>query len=66
MKPRRLVIEGLRSHRERTEIDFSDVSLFAIVGDTGSGKRLDPRGHRLRPVRRGDLDEAAWRVDLRR
>jgi DNA repair protein SbcC/Rad50 len=38
MKPRRLVIEGLRSHRERTEIDFSDVSLFAIVGDTGSGK----------------------------
>src|SRR3954471_23455100 len=38
MKPRRLVIEGLRSHRERTEIDLSDVSLFAIVGDTGSGK----------------------------
>lgn len=38
MKPRRLIIEGLRSHRGRTEIDFTDVSLFAIVGDTGSGK----------------------------
>jgi exonuclease SbcC len=38
MKPHRLIIEGLRSYRGRTEIDFTDASLFAIVGDTGSGK----------------------------
>ena len=38
LKPRRLVIHGLRSYRDRTEIDFSEASLFAIVGDTGAGK----------------------------
>lgn len=38
MRPHRLVIEGLRSYRANTVIDFSDASLFAIVGDTGTGK----------------------------
>jgi exonuclease SbcC len=38
MKPVSLTIEGLRSYRDRTTIDFSDVRLFAIVGDTGAGK----------------------------
>lgn len=38
MRPHRLIIDGLRSYRTRTEIDFADASLFAIVGDTGSGK----------------------------
>ena len=38
MRPHRLIVEGLRSYRGRTEIDFADASLFAIVGDTGSGK----------------------------
>lgn len=38
MRPRKLVIEGLRSYRGRTEIDFSQVGLFAITGPTGAGK----------------------------
>ena len=38
MRPRHLVIEGLRSYRERVEIDFTDASLFAITGPTGAGK----------------------------
>lgn len=38
MRPRRLVIEGLRSFRRRVELDFDDRQLIAIVGDTGVGK----------------------------
>lgn len=33
-----LTVEGLRSYQNKTVIDFSDLSLFAIVGDTGAGK----------------------------
>lgn len=38
MRPRRLVVEGLRSFRNRVEIDFGDRHLVAVVGDTGVGK----------------------------
>ncbi len=38
MRPRRLVIRGLRSYRTRQEIDFTDAGLIAILGDTGAGK----------------------------
>jgi DNA repair protein SbcC/Rad50 len=38
MRPLRLRIRGLRSYRTPREIDFSQVSLMAIVGDTGAGK----------------------------
>jgi len=38
MRPRRLLIEGLRSFRRRVELDFGDRQLIAIVGDTGVGK----------------------------
>ncbi|MDP8928369.1 MAG: SMC family ATPase [Actinomycetota bacterium] len=38
MRPRKLVVEGLRSFRNRVEIDFGDRHLVAIVGDTGVGK----------------------------
>jgi DNA repair protein SbcC/Rad50 len=41
MRPLRLRIEGLRSYRDPTEIEFpdaGDANLMAIVGDTGSGK----------------------------
>jgi len=38
MRPRRLVIEGLRSFRDRVEVDFGDRRLVAIVGHTGAGK----------------------------
>ena len=38
MRPRRLVIDGLRSFRRRVELDFDDRQLIAIVGDTGVGK----------------------------
>ncbi len=38
MRPITLWFEGLRSYRQRQTIDFSDVRLAAIIGDTGSGK----------------------------
>jgi exonuclease SbcC len=38
MRPLRLRLRGLRSYRAAQEIDFSNVSLMAIVGDTGAGK----------------------------
>jgi DNA repair exonuclease SbcCD ATPase subunit len=38
VRPLRLQLEGLRSYRERQEIDFRDKGLVAIVGNTGAGK----------------------------
>lgn len=38
MRPVKLVLEGIRSYRNKTEIDFTDLSLFALIGDTGAGK----------------------------
>ncbi len=38
MRPVRLEFRGLRSYRATTTIDFSDLDLFAIIGDTGAGK----------------------------
>ncbi len=38
MRPLRLKLVGLRSYREEQEVSFEDVSLVAIVGDTGAGK----------------------------
>jgi exonuclease SbcC len=38
MRPLRLRIKGLRSFRTERLIDFSDLGLVAIVGDTGAGK----------------------------
>src|SRR6516225_3304832 len=38
MRPLRLRIKGLRSFRAEREIEFSDLGLVAIVGDTGAGK----------------------------
>lgn len=38
MRPLRLVVEGLSCFRERQEIDFADLDLFAITGPTGAGK----------------------------
>lgn len=38
MRPLRLLIDGFGSYRKRTEVDFSDVDYFALVGPTGSGK----------------------------
>jgi DNA repair protein SbcC/Rad50 len=38
MRPRGLSIQGLRSYRQPTEIDFTQDGLLAIVGDTGAGK----------------------------
>ncbi|MGH7911008.1 MAG: AAA family ATPase, partial [Candidatus Dormibacteraceae bacterium] len=38
MRPRQLSITGLRSYRQRTDIDFTQDGLLAIVGDTGAGK----------------------------
>jgi exonuclease SbcC len=38
MRPNKLTIEGFTCFRQRAEIDFSDLDLFAITGATGSGK----------------------------
>ncbi len=38
MRPIRLDFKGLRSYRSATSIDFADLDLFAIIGDTGAGK----------------------------
>lgn len=38
MKPLYLEIEGFLSYKEKTDIDFSELSLFAITGPTGAGK----------------------------
>lgn len=38
MRPLTLKLKGLRSYREEQIVEFSDASLFAIVGDTGAGK----------------------------
>jgi exonuclease SbcC len=38
MRPLELHLEGFTSFRERTVLDFSDLSLFAITGPNGAGK----------------------------
>lgn len=38
MRPLTLTIDGLRSYRRTTTLEFSDIDLLAIVGDTGAGK----------------------------
>jgi DNA repair protein SbcC/Rad50 len=38
MRPIKLALEGFTSFRQRTEIDFTGLDLFAITGPTGSGK----------------------------
>ena len=38
MRPRLLRVKGLRSFRAEREIDFADLGLVALVGDTGAGK----------------------------
>lgn len=38
MRPVQLTIEGLACFRERQEIDFRELELFAISGPTGAGK----------------------------
>jgi exonuclease SbcC len=38
MRPIRLVLDGFGTYRHQTEIDFTGVQFFALVGPTGSGK----------------------------
>lgn len=38
MRPITLTIDGLRSYRKPATLDFSNINLLAIVGDTGAGK----------------------------
>lgn len=38
MRPERIVVEGFGTFRDRTEIDFRGVDLFALTGATGAGK----------------------------
>ena len=38
MRPKKLVLEGFASFRDREEVVFDDVDLFAVAGPTGAGK----------------------------
>ena len=38
MRPHRLTLEGFTSFREKLELDFAGLDLFAITGPTGAGK----------------------------
>jgi exonuclease SbcC len=38
VRPLRLMLDGFGTYRNQTEIDFTDVDFFALVGPTGSGK----------------------------
>jgi DNA repair protein SbcC/Rad50 len=38
MRPLRLLLDGFGTYRTETDIDFTDVGFFALVGPTGSGK----------------------------
>lgn len=38
MRPTKLTIQGLTAYRQQVEVDFSELDLFAITGETGSGK----------------------------
>jgi exonuclease SbcC len=38
MRPVRLLLDGFGCYRQATEVDFSDVDFFALVGPTGAGK----------------------------
>jgi exonuclease SbcC len=38
VRPLKLKFRGLRSYRGQLEVDFTDVNLMAIIGDTGAGK----------------------------
>lgn len=38
MRPERLTIEGFAPFRDRIEVDFSGLDLFALTGPTGAGK----------------------------
>ncbi len=38
MRPVKLTVAGMRSYRAQRTLDFSDRTLMAILGDTGSGK----------------------------
>ncbi|MEO8697390.1 MAG: SMC family ATPase, partial [Acidimicrobiales bacterium] len=38
MRPVKLVMEGFGAYRDRTEVDFDGVDLFALTGPTGAGK----------------------------
>jgi len=38
VRPLRLTLSGFRSFRAEQTIDFSNLGLFAVVGDTGAGK----------------------------
>jgi DNA repair protein SbcC/Rad50 len=38
VRPLRLILDGFGTYRHETEIDFTEVDFFALVGPTGSGK----------------------------
>jgi len=38
MRPLRLLLDGFGTYRAETDIDFTDVDFFALIGPTGAGK----------------------------
>lgn len=74
MRPEKLTFSGLRSYYGTAEVDFSDLGLFAIIGDTGSGKSTIIEALSLalyaRPTWSGQIEglvsdgATAWQVEL--
>lgn len=74
MRPEKLKFSGLRSYYGAAEVDFADLGLFAIIGDTGSGKStiIEALGLALyaRPTWSGHIEglvsdgAKAWQVEL--
>lgn len=74
MRPELLEFSGLRSYHGSARVDFTDLGLFAIVGDTGSGKSTIIEALSLalyaRPTWTGHIDglvsdgASAWQVEL--
>lgn len=74
MRPEKLTFSGLRSYYGTAEVDFTDLGLFAIIGDTGSGKStiIEALGLALyaRPTWSGQIEglvsdgASAWQVEL--
>ena len=53
VRPLRLLLDGFGTYRNKTEIDFTDVEFFALVGTDRVGQEHGHRRALLRSLRHG-------------